>query len=122
MSKFKVGDRVRRVRDEHMGMRSGDEAIVKRVTAYNHVELNEFRGQHWNDLLELANPSPIRAVTRREIVPGTYGSVVVDRNTTTDSPAPFVRFYAQAGASELREAARIFSDIADVLDEQKEAG
>ena len=109
-AKFKVGDRVRRVHDVHMGMRPGDEATVTGVTAYNHVELDGYEGQHYNDMLELATPSSIRTVTRREIVPGVYGPVCLydDHSANVD---------CLRDASTAREAARIFNEIADVLEE-----
>lgn len=68
---------------------------------------------------------PVRTVTRREIVPGVYGRVcvekgrlpfmasacLVDRSNKKHSEVNYL------DASELREAARIFNEIADVLEE-----
>lgn len=71
--------------------------------------------------------SPIRTVTRREIVPGTYGNVyvkgeisghplgrvcLVGVSTTTDAVG--------LTAEELREAAHILNQIAEVLQENGE--
>ncbi len=120
MAKFKVGDRVRCLRDHDPGRQftAGKEYTVTRTNLYS-VGMNDDRGRDngWGEEhFELANPSPIRTVTRREIVPGVSGilqwyedgSVLVAPCTPTPD--------------ELREAARIFNDIADVLDENaKEA-
>lgn len=61
--------------------------------------------------------SPIRTVTRKEIVHGTYGGVVIHEDNINGKPTPFVKFYAQPSADELRAAARIFNEIADALTE-----
>lgn len=58
---------------------------------------------------------PIRTVTRREIVPGKYGGVVIDEHQTGD---PLVRFNAKADSASLRSAAKLFNELADVLDER----
>lgn len=61
--------------------------------------------------------SPIRTITCREIVPGVYGGVEVQRDTINGGPLPLVKFYARANADELREAAHLFNQLADVLQE-----
>lgn len=67
--------------------------------------------------------SPVRTVTRREIVPGTYGLVVVSGGPDQGG-GPFVRVVLGReafDASELRAAAKVFTDLADALDEQGSA-
>lgn len=72
---------------------------------------------HYNDF-ELANDnSPVRTVTRREIVPGVYGTVTVSQ-TYCGEYKYCIEPYATA--DQLRSAARIFNEIADVLDENAE--
>lgn len=63
----------------------------------------------WQD-----EPSPIRTVTRREIVAGVYGRVVIGENGSILLPQ---RIYT---AEELREAAHILNQIAEVLQENGE--
>lgn len=54
MSKFKVGDKVRRIKSNHGGMIIGDEAIVKRVDIYGDVVLSGYgRSSHNHSSLEL---------------------------------------------------------------------
>lgn len=59
--------------------------------------------------------SPIRTVTRREIVPGTYGPVNVGSQA---GDAVWVVIDGSRNAAELREAAHLFNQIAEVLEEQ----
>jgi hypothetical protein len=63
--------------------------------------------------------SPVRTVTRKEVVPGTYGKVRVLAKATND-PFPshaHVRIDdGQSSADELRAAAAILIEIADALD------
>ena len=60
---------------------------------------------------------PVRTVTRKEIVPGTYGYVTTsgpnDAGVRITFPA------ARLNAAELRAAAAILTEIADALDEQE---
>ncbi|HEU4984953.1 MAG TPA: hypothetical protein VFT58_04885 [Nitrososphaera sp.] len=87
---------------------------------YSSVAMGPYYRWSWfnEDALELVTPRPIRTVTRREIVPGTYGRVrifdVKDGRVWADSLHGFTDgLYAD----ELREAALIFNEIADVLEE-----
>jgi hypothetical protein len=63
-----------------------------------------------------SSSGPIRTVTRREIVPGNYGTVGV-QTVFNGKIGIFVPAH-QHSPEELRSAARIFNEIADVLDEQ----
>lgn len=63
--------------------------------------------------------SPVRTVTRKEIEPGTYGYVEIGGATSRHADVA-VRS-AMYSASELRAAAKVFTDLADALDEQGSA-
>lgn len=58
--------------------------------------------------------SPVRTVTRKEIVPGKYGDVTV-------TPIPFsgfeIEYKRYANAASLRAAAATFIELADALEE-----
>ena len=64
----------------------------------------------WKD----ESPSPIRTVTRREIVPGNYGVVAITKSNKVMIPA------GDYTAEELREAANLLNQIAEVLQENGE--
>ena len=68
------------------------------------------------DLVErLDNVSPVREVTRKEIVPGTYGMVKTGRVSVSGETVSISieeRFYT---ADELLHAAKILMDIAEAL-------
>ncbi|MCO5072060.1 MAG: hypothetical protein M9944_12720 [Rhizobiaceae bacterium] len=126
MSKFKAGDKVRCVDNAHC---SGSLVLGRNYTvrkaSETHVSLEEdSSGRLWFshrfELVEAtpSNPSPVRKVTRTEIVPGTYGAVeLIDRGEA----GFFIRYNEYASAPELRNAARIFNEIADALEQNKEA-
>lgn len=72
--------------------------------------------------------SPIRTVTRRELVPGEYGSILVDRLAndgalvvlgfkTTGNIFPDCR--SLFSADDLRSACMVLSQLAEFLDEDK---
>lgn len=117
--KFKVGDRVVCLSDSFANceLSAGKEYTVLKMN-YNDVHLDGVRSSWLASRFALVVPtSPIRTVTKREIVPGRYGDVTIEHWHTpgyvtlaTDHIYDAVR---------LREAARIFYEIADVLDEQK---
>lgn len=85
---------------------------------------------HWDaeglDRLFERENSPVRTVTRTEIVPGEYGPVEVGYSGAlrTDSPVPQVAHvrldptnaWEALTADRLREAARIFNELADALE------
>jgi hypothetical protein len=129
MSKFKVGDRVRVVKDgERYGgswhkVPIGHVVQVVRISGY---EIDTDSGWFFHeDEIELVTAtvtppaSPVRTVTRREIVDGNYNGVEISVGGVPWGKKR-VRFDATADAQSLREAARIFNEIADVLDEEKE--
>lgn len=121
---FKAGDRVRRVKDSHFGMKVDDVATVDHIGMANHVVLREFEGEHSVKCLELLTDGPVRTVTRREIVPGTYGKINVlaaSRSNAViqllDSTGIEATKAIALTAEELREAAHLFSQLAEVLEE-----
>lgn len=62
------------------------------------------------DLVAPWNEGPIRTVTRREIVPGDYGAVRVTEGR-------YIHCRSMATAEELREAAHILNQLAEVLED-----
>lgn len=58
--------------------------------------------------------SPVRTVTRKEIVPGVYGKVNV---SLYQDGRPCVAVYFPKDANELREAAHILNQIAEALED-----
>ena len=121
MGKFRVGDKVRFVGVDgaipkggtYGAWHVGGEYMVSYCTSETlGVEADDTGGSNgwFARYFELAHTSPVRTVTRREIVPGGYGGVTL----FSDMSACVSRMDANAA----REAARIFNEIADVLDEQ----
>lgn len=118
MAKFKKGDRVKK--RDGTAFSNGEQIVT--VGDYRYHDgpfFDETKTWHPDVGLELVEPtpaSPIRLVTRREIVPGTYGIVEVMSGN---------RVYVQDSnhtANDLRAAAALFDEIADVLDENAKAG
>lgn len=60
--------------------------------------------------------SPIRVITRKEIVPGKYGRI--DVMIDPDDGGSFIKGLGFMRSSELREASRIFLELADALDDK----
>lgn len=120
MSKFKVGDTVRLKNNspETEGQFThGKEYTVVGFTEYG-VRLAEDDSGDANgwvkEYFELASKrSPVRTVTRTEILPGVYGIVRVSHldGVTSLSLNPFDK------AEELREAAHTLNQIAEALDD-----
>lgn len=125
MAKFKVGDTFRRIvpgnsPELHASHMVGYTAKV--VSLNGNSVTDEWFTQHSVDRIELVTPadSPataIRTVTRREIVPGTYGAIELD-SVSPDGSSVFVETaHVSMGASDLRAAAKLFNEIADVLED-----
>jgi len=76
-----------------------------------------------NSSSPLPTPSPVRTKTVKEIVPGEYGPVSLRRYDRDGADHIRVslfysdEMYRALDASELREAARIFIELADALEE-----
>lgn len=109
--KFKVGDRVTSTCGEHAGTVLGHDW----GSGEHKIDTGMFGAFLAPDRLNGSEVSPIRTVTRREIVPGAYGDVSIEA-------IPFggleISCRTFGNAHKLRSAARIFNEIADVLDEQ----
>lgn len=67
----------------------------------------------------LVGASPIRTVTRREIVPGVYRDVQIHEYFGNSVG---VEYDGDGTVESLREAARIFNEIAEVLEENAASG
>lgn len=132
MGKFKVGDRVRRVADGHAhGSPIGHEVTVVdgRIDTLTRVVWYEQPGGNvvWSDEKnwELVE-GPVRTVTRKEIVPGEYGDILVDR-TANDGSIVLLGFKTTGGifpqcrsnftSAELTAAIATLTTIRDALDE-----
>lgn len=116
--KFKVGDRVRFL-ERYGPAREGDEAVVTGL--WEQGVRVDVRGEPHSCFFErvaLVEPaSPIRTVTRREIVPGTYGIVEVGLLGVYGLPLFISTSCGYSAATDLREAAHLFNQLAEVLEE-----
>lgn len=74
---------------------------------------------HWRIISRASdNPkSPVRMVTRKEIVPGVYGGVEVVASSDDCHVWVCINEKNPMSANELRAAAKTLTDIADALDE-----
>src|SRR5690606_24872348 len=120
MSKFKVGDKVRRKNHDHASLKVGQVGCVRNTDSTGvqiDGEDNDFWHQDGN--LELVTEGPVRTVTRREIVPGTYDGVRVG---DVDGGYVTILGLTQAAwsADELRSAAMILSQLAEFADDTGE--
>lgn len=117
------GDRVRAIETADGQFTKGAEYVVDYVDGRTiKVVADDAGGRNgWDmDFFLPVTPQqagPVRTVTRRVIVPGRYGAVVVGEQEKAGT-AHLVWRHNDLSPSELREAARIFNEIADVLEEQ----
>lgn len=132
MGKFKVGDRVRLISylDENVasGRYFNGEAFKIAMVNY-HGGIVDPDGmthgpQYLEHVAEAQAPieSPIRTVTRRELVPGVYGVILVNQAPSSTGNKVDVTFKHIDGhtwydANELRSAAMILSQLAEALDD-----
>jgi len=123
MSKFKVGDRVVPSKwiAGFLGIAEDAPLEVLDVRMQSHgqqVLVAQGRGWSCSGHFSFApTASPIRTITRREIVPGEYDGVVISRDSFSPSILPYIAFKARAESQSLRAAAALFNELADVLDE-----
>lgn len=120
-NKFKVGDRVRGVAHSIPLQGKIVEGVIVELDVddpYLPCRVETSGGPCWlrGEGIQIidAVSSPLRTVTRVEIVPGTYGAVTIydDHSATVDC----------LDADIARAAAKLFNELADVLDENaKEA-
>lgn len=111
MVKLKIGDKVRhKTCDPH---EIGTVSEVKKDDRYV-IEWSDVNRStdHIDSLLRVEEHGSIR--TRREIVPGTYGVIRIGKGT---NGIILDLWKANPNADELREAAHLFTQIAEVLDE-----
>jgi hypothetical protein len=110
MSKFKVGDRVRGGESDATVIETRHDGNFRVRWDHNNDEGGFDGTVFWpGDGFSLVTPSPVRTVTRREIMPGAYGPVAIYKDYSATVGA--------LNAAVAREAARIFNEIADALDE-----
>lgn len=85
MSKFKVGDRVTVTKDNSPYAKVGDVGVIITINCNDRDCLVKFENDiygdgcwhiGWSELNPCA--SPIRTVTRKEIVAGEYGNISID--------------------------------------------
>jgi hypothetical protein len=134
--KFKVGDRVRVLAGIPWVLYLQKDAILRvadirqdRVHGQQ-IKVEGYESDGWyhhsHFVAAPPTPQPIRTVTRREIVPGVYGRVTVKMNVSPARMSIGLTNIAGApigdtamSADELREAAHIFNQIAEVLEENE---
>lgn len=123
MSKFKVGDKVRRVRSPLWFAPIGFESTV---SAYGEfllfTGLNGETFSLWEEHWELIGPVRTVTTTSKVVEPGVYGRVVVAAHDDDDvfvgiaGNALGERVVYRLTASELRAAAETFTQLADALE------
>jgi hypothetical protein len=79
-------------------------------------------GDHWWETSTLDEnfrfmSSPVREITRKELVAGKYGPLTVGIGNKSGVPIYIGGSGAIFTADQLRDAARVFTEIADYLDE-----
>lgn len=127
-NKFKVGDRVRYVHDGSFGTVDGFNVGTIRVKCDDPAYGICTEVAEDIELIQpTASASPaIRTVTRREIVPGVYGRVEIFQSYADGDVLLKVEDASRGiayidghylNASELRETAHLFNQIAEVLEE-----
>lgn len=84
MKDVKVGDKVRRIMDEHMNMVVGDVATVTEIPAFGGIGLKEYDGYHSIDNLELVEPEAEPVVQPQPEVVMPYQFKVGDVGKTRD--------------------------------------
>lgn len=122
MAKFKVGDRVKRIDGHYNGMRESDEDTVVSSDFRSAVTLEKYGYGHADFMLELVTPSasPIRTITKRELVEGYRPGSSFAFYKHTHADRVIVKMpgdYICPTSKGLREAARCFVEVADYLDE-----
>ena len=119
MSKFKIGDTIKRVSN------GASWAPIGYVTTVTEDSFGKPTYTDINGDTEVAIyapdwelvTGPVRTVTRKEIVEGQYGMVLVDVHK--DQVVVVVKPWHQPSPAELRAAAEVFTQLADALEDQK---
>lgn len=112
--------------------RDGRECIVTHIDAKGKIATTHWGSKVWadsgevirdkksdGDIVALWDEGPVRTVTRREIVPGVYGRVNVGRkgDGAGFTKVPVSMEYLFYSAEELREAAHLFNQLAEALND-----
>lgn len=125
MSKFKVGDRIKRVADPILGLPIGYETEVytvngDQITYWNSAGLIGMSHEsNWELVKPASPPSPVRTVTRKEIVFGDYGPVVI--NSSGVEKCVWVHIEDDLNASELSDVINTLTQVRDALADALEA-
>lgn len=121
---FKVGDRIRRVAEPLDGAPLGYETeVIEPSFDYCLWYINAFGDRvngvasNWELVQPASPPSPVRTVTHKEIVPGEYGPVRVNASLRDDGIVSVNLMSSGLSVPELRDAARVFIELADALEE-----
>ena len=136
MSKFKVGDRVRRI--GHTGIIHncpiGHETVVDQLLGkdpygfwYIAPDGDRQNSSNWGDWELVESPGPVRTVTRKEIITGVYGRISVSQQGG-DEPRLLIALADLGGnvnmvhqgwsLDELSDAISNLTAIRDALQEQ----
>lgn len=126
-SKFKVGDYVTATNGA-WSSKEGNKIIEITDTdyiiasSYDESLFNPYPFSLWNDRLELVTPadtyqSPVKERVVKEVVAGDYHKVCVEysRDGKNDLRV-FTNLFVNPTTQDLRHAAQVFNDIADVLE------
>lgn len=120
---FKIGDKVRVV-DAHNGVgefKGTEKGTIVKITggSNDYWRLNNCNEWVWkNSQIKLVADGPIRTVTKREIVPGEYARFgVVLEGPELRLSIGKLGHSAAFTARELREAAELFNQLAEVLED-----
>lgn len=119
---LKVGDKVRCIR-ESIDFTRGN--IYKVMGFFNNSsddpyvidDAGDRRSANIEGRFELVKETPIRTVTRREIVPHVYGIVKVGGTGASGQRVPVSIAELYYSAEELRNAAKLLNEIAEVLED-----
>jgi len=127
MLKFNVGDRVKYVGSNgyYNPKRLGKFGVVRDRFDDISVNITSESGDVWCGVydanLELVksaeDKSPIRTVTRREIVPGQYGYIEIS-DVNNEGVSLWLPRNQRWSSEKLREAAYVLNQLAEVLEDE----
>lgn len=122
MTKFNVGDKVKSLVNE-ADVRKGAVYQIVFLDDEGVIWVNDDKGDRWylskDEYVSVDDSGPIRTVTHRQIVPGVYGKVCVNEKGD-GTGLDYIQMLPSIDATELREAAHILNQIAEVLEENGE--
>lgn len=118
MSKFKVGDKVRRINSSLGSLTFGQVGRVRNTNSMGVQIVGECEDiWHLDENMELVSEGPVRTVTRREVVGGVYGDVGV--SVHPDGEIQIEMRMLTKDAKRVLSAAMILSQIAEALDDKE---